>query len=173
MERDFSHFDTDMARSADKLERYLRDDLPREVGHIGVDHFDESFVDEGFTDERLERWPDPARKNDPRVRGVARTRKTLSGSTSTLKNGNYYETSGHTTDFFNEAEYAHAHNQGSNECVRVKAHTRTRGDRSHRVEAYSYRQNIPQRRFAGPSAQINRTIIKQLKSDFKRILNSH
>lgn len=155
------------------MERYLRDDLPREVGHIGKEHFDESFDKEGFTDNKLDKWKEPARKSDERVRGVARTRKTLSGATSRLKNGNYYETSGHTTDFFNEAEYAQAHNQGSTENVRVKAHSRTRNGRSHRVKAYDYRQNLPQRRFAGSSGQMNNKVLSQVKRDFKRILKQH
>lgn len=45
------------------VEKYIREDAPVHGGKIAVDHFNESFVNEGFTDKTLKKWDDVKRRD--------------------------------------------------------------------------------------------------------------
>lgn len=46
-----------------RLESYLQNEAPIVIGTEAVNHFKESFENQGFTDERLEKWEDVKRRD--------------------------------------------------------------------------------------------------------------
>jgi hypothetical protein len=47
-----------LAAKMDEIKRYRDEDLPHVIGKEAVDHFQDSFTNEGFTDETVEQWKD-------------------------------------------------------------------------------------------------------------------
>jgi hypothetical protein len=47
-----------IAEKMDEIQRYRDEYLPHSVGKEAVDHFQNSFVKEGFTDQAVEKWPE-------------------------------------------------------------------------------------------------------------------
>lgn len=99
------------------------DDAKEIVGTEAVNHFKESFTNEGFTDENLESWPEvERRKKDSEWFGhsgqtgkfsEARTvAKILSGETGELKEAITYEKTDRGVKVKNEKEYASVHQFG-------------------------------------------------------------
>ena len=50
-------------RKLQELERFRREDVPEIIGTEAVRHFNQSFVNEGFTDKSLKKWPDVKRRD--------------------------------------------------------------------------------------------------------------
>lgn len=48
----------ELSKLAEKLKKAINDDLPRIAGKVAVDFYKQSFHNEGFTDDRLEKWPE-------------------------------------------------------------------------------------------------------------------
>lgn len=45
-----------------RLRNYVENDMPRIIGVEAVNHFKQSFVNQGFTDENLDKWPEVERR---------------------------------------------------------------------------------------------------------------
>jgi phage gpG-like protein len=99
------------------------DDAKDIVGTEAVNHYKESFANEGFTDENLERWPEvERRKKDSEWFGhsgqtgkFSQTRtvaKILSGETGELKEATTYEKTEKGVKVRNEKKYARVHQFG-------------------------------------------------------------
>lgn len=50
-------------RKLQELERFRQQDVPDIIGTEAVRHFNQSFVNEGFTDKSLKKWPDIKRRD--------------------------------------------------------------------------------------------------------------
>lgn len=143
------------------LEQFMKNDLPDIAGTEAVNHFAESFQNEGFTDRELKKWVEVQRRkatvkrNGKQVpnpyKGVKRTRKILKGDSGDLGESLTYDTAGYDVIISSDKPYARAHNQGADDA-----------GRNHNVV-------IPQRQFAGPSETLNNAIVKEIE-DFLNTL---
>jgi phage gpG-like protein len=121
----------DISEFADKFREKMKeitdfigsDDAKDIVGTEAVNHFKESFANEGFTDENLEPWPEvERRKKDSEWFGhsgqtgkfsEARTMaKILTGETNELREATKYEKTGKGVKVKNEKKYARVHQFG-------------------------------------------------------------
>jgi phage gpG-like protein len=121
----------DISEFADKFREKMKeitdfigsDDAKDIVGTEAVNHFKESFANEGFTDESLEPWPEvERRKKDSEWFGhsgqtgkfsEARTMaKILTGETNELREATTYEKTGKGVKVKNEKKYARVHQFG-------------------------------------------------------------
>ena len=174
---------TPVVRSIDRKMKTI----PRKMGRIALEHFDNSFRNQGFTDTTLQTW-----------------KKTKSGKTNTfgrkphhailigtgrLRRGNRMAAiTDRMVRIVNDVPYAQAHNEGVHETVRVSTHTRevstfsynirTRsrnkkpvGKREVIVQAHNRRMNLPRRRFMGTSRMMNKEIeqmiVREVNQAFK------
>ena len=131
---DQDDFIRDIQRQARELEQFLEDDLLDIIEVEGLNHFEESFENEGFTDESLEKWQ-PRKTTDKRGRDITRYRTGRVGRAGELnaygrKNQGRAILTGHDTgdklrnslkatkvndgvEFSTDKEYAEVHNEGS------------------------------------------------------------
>lgn len=84
---------------------FIERDLPDVVGVEGVNHFKESFQNEGFTDSSLTKWA-------PRRSKAANGRKILTGDTQELGESIDYKKNGNVVTFYSDKLYAQIHNEG-------------------------------------------------------------
>jgi phage gpG-like protein len=142
-----------LTQLAQKIRQLTNNDLPRIAGKMAVDFFKQSFINEGFTDTSLERWPEVKRRQDPRVRGARATRKILTGDTGDLGESITYhirppsevviKAEAYSKTGFN---YAPVHNEGV-----------TDAGRNHNVV-------IPKRQFIGYSATLDKQIEQEIEN---------
>jgi phage gpG-like protein len=137
---------------ADKqaFKNWFNNDLPDIVGVEAVNHFTESFQNEGFTDETLVKWQEVKRRSDPkRPDRAAATRKILSGKTGDLGRSIEYKArpgevvvSSDTMRVGSDKDYASAHNEGTTTAGRGNSTT------------------IPKRQFMGRSKVLEEKIMQ-------------
>lgn len=129
---DFIH---DIERQARELEEFMENDILDIIEVEGLNHFEESFDNEGFTDETLEKW-EPRKTTDTRGRDITRYRTDRVGKAGELnrygrKNQGRAILTGHDTggnklrnslrgdkiaggvEFATDKDYAEVHNEGS------------------------------------------------------------
>ena len=131
------------------LQDSLHRDVPTVVGKEAVDFFREAFQEnkQGFTDTALEKWDEVNRRSANNLRparGARATRPILTGDTGDLGESIQYEHSNEQVTIFSDLPYAQAHNQGTHNAGRSRNVT------------------IPQRRFIGPSQQLNQRIVNAI-----------
>lgn len=107
-----------------ELEDFVKGDAIKDIaGMEAVKHFKDSFVNEGFTDENLQKWPDVKRR-DPESAWFGHSGQTgkfsqtrtlasiLNGETSELKEATTYTKTATGVRVYNEKPCAHVHNFG-------------------------------------------------------------
>lgn len=128
----------EVKRKLAELERFRREDVPEIIGTEAVSHFNESFVNEGKTDESLQKWPDVKRRDPesswygfsyggktPRPGANKKSKakstnfsssrtqdKILNGETNELKNATDYIVKPDRVTVRNDKPYARVHNFG-------------------------------------------------------------
>jgi phage gpG-like protein len=133
---------------------WFNSELPDIVGVEGVNHFKESFQDEGFTDETLEKWPQVKRRSNPkRVDRAAASRQILTGETGDLGRSVEYTAQPGEVKYKSDKDYAAAHNEGTTNAGRGNKTT------------------IPKRQFIGKSKALDKKIHDISEKDGMRILN--
>lgn len=139
-----------------RCRNYLENDLPRKVGVEGQRHFKRSFHDEGFTDERLEKWPDVKRRTHPpksQVGKASSRRKILTGETGDLGNSLEWDAMPEGVKFSSDLPYAQVNNEGGQAGRGRKA-------------------RIPKRQFVGPSKVLMGKLEGIVDADMAKIFNS-
>ena len=131
-----------------QFHRWYNENLPIIVGELAVSHFKDSFQNEGFTDEALDKWQDVKRRTEPKRN--QRTRDKLKILTQqgdlgrsiefTQRPGEVIIISDTSTGVSSSKDYAKPHNEGT-----------TNAGRNHNV-------TIPKRQFIGKSAILERKI---------------
>jgi len=113
-----------MSEHLAELKAFQRDKLPDIVGTEAVNHFNQSFVNEGFTDETLQKWPDVQRRNASsswygyssvgknHFSPTRASDKILTGETSELKNATTYIVKEDRVTVRNDKSYAAVHQFG-------------------------------------------------------------
>lgn len=166
----------------DKLEQYFSKTLPTIIGVEGLNHFKDSFVKQGFTDETFEKWKDvkrrdassswhgfqygsnanrPGRKrrkqsSQTNYSPAATERPILSGQTQNLFGSLKWRSEGKSIIFTAGTPYAKIHNEGGKMRVFGKASA-----------------TMPQRKFMGDSKVLRDRLGRMVNEDIKRILNSN
>lgn len=137
------------------------------LGVEAVNHYKQSFQDEGFTDQVLNPWKDVKRR-DPnsawfghsgqtgKFSAARTTAKILTGETRELQNAITYRRIENGVRVSNEKPYAGVHNYGG------------------RAKIYGKKEfQMPQRRFIGKSAVLTENINAKIRREFIRILKSN
>lgn len=167
----------------------LKKTLPKIIGNDARAFFQDSFKKQGFDDSTIEKWK--SRKNDKTKR--QRGRAILVKSGRLRRSIKLRHVSWDKILISTDVPYAEAHNEGSRKVVYVKPHKRQNVIRTKvsggfegtsvkrrsktieilgsrvNVSGYSYKQNIPQRRFMGDSRKLNTIITATLAKEIDRI----
>ena len=172
---------TKLFAKLDKLQNYLENQVPTIIGVEGVNHFKQSFVNQGFEDERIEKWDDVKRRNQSsqwygfqygsranrpgrqrrkpnsqtNYSPAATRRPILSGETQDLFNSIKWQRVANGIQFTAGTKYAKIHNEGGK--IRVF------GKRS---------ATMPKRQFMGDSKVLRDRLGRMVTADIKRILNT-
>jgi phage gpG-like protein len=105
----------DVLRRLAEAQRYFDNDVPVVIGVEAVNHFKESFQNEGFTDSSLKKWDSRKTK---RVNGT-NAQKILSKS-GELGDSIDYRIEGDTVVIYSDKPYAQIHNEGGTIAVTDK-----------------------------------------------------
>ena len=113
------------------------------TGKQAVDLFKENFQNEGFNGKP---WQEVKRRQNPKTRGAAVSRKILTGDTGDLGESIKYKYLGNAeVSVYSNSPYAQAHNEG----------TRTAGRGNSTV--------IPKRQFMGRSPELDKIVETEIK----------
>ena len=145
-----SKFEIALRAHAKQVAAYIKDDAPRVVGTLAVNHAKQTFDDEGFTDTVLEPWKEVKRREDPKASPRNQTRKILS-DTGDLKDSIRYQQEGMTVKIGSDLDYARPHNEGTDNAGR------------------GGKTKLPKRQFIGDSESLKAEMRKEIKSDLKKI----
>lgn len=156
-----------------QLKKYVQHSVPVIIGTEAVNHFKDSFQNEGFTDENLVKWEDVKRRDassswygfnyigEKQKKGerkankssAAQTRKILSGNTQELGSAIDWEQSGNVIRILAKTKYSQIHNEGGDVSVFGK-----------------HKATMPKRQFMGASAVLKRKIETMITNDINKIL---
>lgn len=128
-----------------RLRNFLQRDAKTIIRVESVKHFKESFRNEGFTDETLEKWPDITERRKEQKRKRNGDLPPILTDTGDLGNSITGREEGRDIVVGSDLPYARRHNEGL--------------------------AGMPKRQFMGPSKQLDRTIAAKLDKGFGRILN--
>jgi phage gpG-like protein len=150
--------------------------LPRAIGVVALEFFDDSFRNQGFTNNILIPWRGTRKKKN--FFG-ARSSGILIGRGHLRRGTRMVSVTSDSVTLGNSVAYAEAHNKGVDTTVAVKAFTRrktsnvfvyntsTRRKKKVRtdtgtvqVKAHSRHMRLPKRQFMGASARLNEEIKK-------------
>ncbi|NCB82980.1 MAG: virion morphogenesis protein [Bacteroidia bacterium] len=121
---DLSEFARLFPQKIEELNNYVTgEDIKDMLGIEAVNHFKQSFLDEGFTDENLEKWPEVERRKPEsdwyghsgqtgKFSKARTTAKILSGETRELANAISYVRTQDGARITNDKPYAAVHQFG-------------------------------------------------------------
>jgi phage virion morphogenesis protein len=148
------------SRLASEMNDGFNNDIPDIVGTEAVNHFKDSFQNEGFTDKGFQRW-DEVKRRQGKGKGADATRKILTGRTGNLGDSiTYTKEPGRVVISANPlntgaaSNYAAVHNFGVLNAGR-KRNTK-----------------IPKRQFLGPSETLNDKIKNKIERWLTTKLNA-
>ena len=154
--------------------------LPTIAGVEAVNHFKNSFRNEGFTDSNLVKWQ--KRKKEDAGRGILTKTGRLRRSIKILRKTDTMVQVGVN---LSEVPYAKVHNEGFKGTVDVKGHVK----RNRRYDVFNVRRrrlaasginivgatkrkmNMPKRQFIGNSRKLNEAITQKTASALKKALS--
>lgn len=142
----------------------VKKSLPPVLARIAVEHFKESFENEGFTDRSLIKWekrdPDP----DP-------------GRAILMKSGELRDATHASKETFreivisNDKPYAKRHNEGFRGIEYVRPHHRKTKYGKQQVRGFSRRVEVKQRQFMGYSQVMDDDIEKMIDKKIMQIFD--
>lgn len=97
----------ELIRKLQAIQQYVEYDIPVVIGVEAVNHFKESFVNEGFTNQSLDKWT--PRKTSRA--GSTNSQPTLT-KTGELADSIDYRVEGRTVVLYSDKKYAQIHNEG-------------------------------------------------------------
>lgn len=146
-------------------------ELAHQAGKDYMEHFQKSFDNEGFTDDKLVAWDGRSRKDKNKKK------RNLLVKTGRLRRSLKKKVRGTRVLIYSATPYAEIHNEGGTikKTVKVRSHKRKskrgRKKKVSQVKAHTRNMNtkIPKRQFMGESRQVNKGLEKQMEKEFKRI----
>ena len=150
---DLKEFNERLSWLGDEMESAIDGDIADIVGTEAVNHYQEGFDNEGFTDQSLERWPEVKRRQG-KGKGAVALRKILTGRSGTLRDsirfdkepGKVIVSANPLNAGAGEFNYAPVHNFGVSDAGRNRSTV------------------IPKRQFIGRSAKLDQKITGQIKN---------
>ncbi len=142
----------DLQRKLKQVQAYLKRDVKKVIGVEAVNFYKKSFRDEGFTDRSPTKWKEVKRRENPKTKGAAKTRKILNGKTKQLSDSIDHKVTSNGVSITSDVVYAEIHNEGG-KAGRNKA------------------SEIPKRQFVGKSEQLNKNLETEIEGDLTKILN--
>lgn len=143
-----------LSQKLQAIQNFLKDGVFDVVGVEAENFYKESFRNQGFTDNNLEKWEDVKRRTNPgrstRAQTAAR-RPILTGQTGELGESVYYEKKPPHVAIKSDKDYAQVHNEGG-----------TAGRTGRQFD-------MKQRKFIGKSAKLNERITAKIKAKLKGI----
>jgi phage gpG-like protein len=113
-----------IAEKLAEIERFRREDLPEIIGTEAVNHYQQSFINEGKTDGSLQKWQDVKRRNPDsewygfsaenkkRFSPTRAQDKILTGDSKELQNAIKFTVKPDRVTIHNDKPYARVHNFG-------------------------------------------------------------
>lgn len=106
-----------------RIKDFVKTDAKEILGTEAIEHFRESFKNEGFTDETLSKWPEVERRKDDsewyghsgqtgKFSAARTTAKILTGETNELHNAFSYVHTEAGVKVINDKPYANVHQSG-------------------------------------------------------------
>lgn len=163
--KDQDDFLRDIERQTNELAEFLETDLLDIIEVEGLNHFEESFDNEGFTDEALEKW-EPRKTTDTRGRDITRYRTNRVGKAGEL---NRYGRKNQGRKIMT------GHDSGGNKLRNsIRADKVNDGVEFHTDKEYAERHNegldgMPKRQFMGPSKQLDGKIVNKIDDQLDKI----
>lgn len=148
-------------------------ELAHQAGKEYMEHFQASFDNEGFTDDKLVKWAKRKKKDKNKKK-----RNLLVGKGSgRLRRSFRKKVRGTKVLIYTATPYAEIHNEGGivKATVKVRAHTRKskRGRKKTVTKVKGHTRNmntkIPKRQFMGESRKVTKGLERQMEKEFKRI----
>lgn len=141
-------FEQTLLLHAKKVIKYLNNDALDVIGTLAVNHAQDSFINEGYTDVQLQPWKEVKRRESGKGKTRDQTRPILS-DTGDLKDSIRYEKAGKDVHIGSDLPYAQPHNEGTSGTGRGN--------------------NTPKRQFIGKSVELENQIKSKIQRDLKRI----
>lgn len=165
---DFEEFRQRFPRKIQAIKDFVTgEDIKDIIGVEAVNHFKESFQNDGFTDETLNPWKDVKRRNPSsrwyghsgqtgRKSEARKTAKILTGETRELQNATTYRKIANGVRITNDKPYAAVHNYGG------------------RAKIYGKKEfQMPARPFIRKSAVLVSNIKGKIKRQMIHVLNTN
>lgn len=152
-----------------KLQQLIKamNDSHQLIANEAVKFYKKRFNEQGWKDTSLEPW-----KN----KQIANGYKTLHGKSKPgLMDSIYVKLSNRTRVVICAPKpYAQAHNEGLNQAVSIREHSRRspKSNKEYTVKAHLRNMKLPKRQFMGPSKALFADIKEQWQSITNRIFNS-
>jgi phage gpG-like protein len=143
-------FEQALLLHAKKVIKYLNNDALDVIGTLAVNHAQDAFIVEGYTDAQLQPWKEVKRRQSGKGKPRDQTRPILS-DTGDLKDSIRYEKAGDSVHIGSDLPYAQPHNEGTSNAGR------------------SNKTTIPKRQFIGKSVELETQIKAKIQRDLKRI----
>ena len=195
---DIRQFSQRVAAKQRQIAQLLQRRLPVVVGRLAKKHYQDNFRQSGFVDHGLHPWQ-PAKRQNGGAGTYSRYRTLLSSRNHLFSSINYTPANASVT-VYNNVPYAAAHNDGATVNIRVtpkmrrfawakfyeasgkrKNTKKTRRRTNPRAQFWrnlaltkktTLTVRIPQRRFIGPSYELNQKIDAQILKELRNILNT-
>ncbi|MEN9447129.1 MAG: hypothetical protein RJA25_419 [Bacteroidota bacterium] len=170
----------DMKEKLEQAINFLKGgDILEIIGVEAINHFKQSFEDEGFTDKSLDKWD--TRKSKRLTRNE---QKTLS-DTGELAESIDYRVEGNTVIIYSDKPYAQIHNEGGEITVTPKMRSffiakhyeakeagNTEAQDMWQAMFFSDKITIPKRQFIGDSEMLNVKIKDKITRELDNIFKS-
>ena len=164
---DLKEFEKKFSGQMSELITFVKGDSVKDImGVEAVNHFKESFANEGFTDKSLKKWKDVKRRNSNsawyghsgqtgRFSNARTNAGILTGETQELRNAISYRRISGGARVVNDKPYARVHNEGGKAMVYGKTPF-----------------TMKQRQFMGKSAVLKRSIENKISRELLKRLKS-
>lgn len=168
--------------------------IPEKVATVAVNFFKRRFIEQNWIDTYTQPWK-PRKEDRDRRRNIRRFRGILTKTGRLRRSIRKIKVTADYIIIGTDVPYAKAHNEGFRGTVDVKEHTRqrtkkvkeqyrTRSGRERTrtrktideskpqvtVKRHRRKMNIPQRRYMGKSAQLNRLMERTIITELNKIL---
>lgn len=158
-----SDFDKDIVRQTRELQEFMDNDLLDIIEVEGLNHFEESFDNEGFTDKGLEPWK-PRKTTDKKGRDITRYRTNRRGKAGKLNKYGKKIKGKKVLNIENKLRQSINANK-------VKGGVQFSSDKPYAERHNEGKDDMPKRQFMGASAQLNKQISKKIDKTLDKIFD--
>jgi phage gpG-like protein len=178
MNNEYTKGADELLQKLQAVQQYVDHDIPVVIGVEAINHFKESFVNEGFTNQSLDKWA-------PRkiIRAGSTNSQPILIKTGELADSIDYRVEGSTVVIYSDKKYAQIHNEGG--VIAVTDNMRSyfwsqfylakeAGDTTlmeqFKSMALAKEIKIEQRQFIGESEVLNKRIADKILRDLTYLL---